>query len=154
MIDLQLNLVEQSGRGSFVPLLHPVTAKPLLDEQGQGIGVILAGHDSQHYQQMMQSIRRRNRDSAAERERNPDVPEPDTDEDARLLAAACVLRFVGFSYGDLSSPEPHAVANMFRRDPWIYDQIAASLYDRARFLNGSVANWSTTPDTSSEAGSR
>lgn len=144
MFDLDsLDTVKACDRGAALELRHPETRKPL------GVKITLAGADSEKYMKAANKIAANRANMAltpAKMKRTqqglpievtPEELEDRRDDALRLLAAATLSwEGVVVSGQEIACSEEEAF-KLYRKFPWIKDQVDAFVSDRANFLTGS-----------------
>jgi hypothetical protein len=127
VIDLAtLDTTRAAAEGVELELAHPVTRAPL------GVYIRIVGQDSARYRQRVI-------DQVNARRGRRDALDADTlTEDAVLLAARCTVGWRGLVIeGEEIAYAADAAAALYRRFPWIREQVIAGVEDRALFLPAS-----------------
>lgn len=125
-VDLNsLDIVAAAGAGAEIAILHPVTGKEL------GITITVIGADSERYRKNLRSLAsgRLNR-----KNRKPMDVEEAEEEGLDLLAKA-TLGWKGVVVDGAEIPfSKDEAKKLYRRFPWVKEQVDAAIVDRGNFL--------------------
>lgn len=130
---------EAATKGAWLQLKHPVSDEPLGVEEKKPVRWLIAGRDSDQfakYQMQQQTIRVQE----AARARGNWVPDPAKGvEEAISLLAACVLDWenTGFEEQESVPFSFDAARKIIQKEPWIGEQIAGWMNERANFFGAS-----------------
>jgi len=122
-----LDSINLNEDGSEMPVLHPVTMEPLLDENGQAATIRLAGMDSAAYRKATNAITNKRIKGGklvkftAER----------IESDALDLICECTLQWSGIT---VDGEVPKTAKELYSGRKWLRDQADAWIHDRANYL--------------------
>jgi len=119
------DLTKAQEEGIDVPILHPKTG----DEMG--IVVRVAGPDSARQRKARAAVN--NERLSKQRNKKPTVA--DLESDAIKVTAASVISWKGIEEnGKAVDYSTEAAEDIFKRHPWLYEQVASAVGDRAVFI--------------------
>jgi hypothetical protein len=127
----------KATKGAFLHLTHPGTGVFLYEKNEDGtanidkpVGLYLIGQDSTEYEQY--KYQKQNKARAALK------PQPVTaesvDNDARELMAAMTTGWENVSVNGNTTFSKATVLELYRAEPWAYEQASMFFVDRANFL--------------------
>lgn len=148
MLDLlQLDVRSQAAKPTRIDLVHPVTKKPL------GIYWKTIGRDADEFQRwVFQRADERTEEHAALKRRNRHAPVDQFSAQSLLDDQIEELVFMSRGYGDHDqddvlhegeAPMPYSKENaeyFLRKYPWMLEQVAAGVGNRALFMPASATN--------------
>jgi len=121
--------------------IHGVDEKPLFYEKdGQQFPVIInvSGAHSSQYRRVEQALRRR---KLKPKNFTGELIYEDTIE----KAAACTNGWEGFFInGKPIDPTPHNIKEVYKRAPWVLDQVTEAMHDHQSFFSNSSPTQSNT----------
>jgi predicted glycosyltransferase len=127
---------ETSTTGAPCVLTHPGTETDLEDKEGNKATLILAGEDSDQYQQVLRTQRRRRLDQALKGRKAGVTPEQ-LEAEALDLLVACTLSWKHIAIDGSETFSPTTARKLYEEYPWIREQAERFIGDRANFLPAS-----------------
>jgi len=113
---------------SEMPVLHPTTGEPLVDEKGQAVTIRLAGVDSDIYRKASNRIaNKRSKKGARSMKLTAELLEADTNE----LICACTRSWTNLTINDQVPKTPQEIYEGYK---WIRQQSEEWMSDRANYL--------------------
>ena len=120
----KLDIVSPANEGVWMELEHPVTGEPL------GVKIKLAGTDSDYYKK---ELRRQQNKRLKKGIRNINAEE--LEAEAVELLVACTLDWEGVELeGQALECNPENVRKIYKKFPWIKEQVDAFINNRANFI--------------------
>ncbi len=125
-IDLSsLDVVAAAETGAEIEILHPVTGKEL------GITITIVGADSERYRKNLRSLA----NSRLNRKARKTASLEEAEEDGLELLAKATLGWKGVVVDGAEIPfSPLEAKKLYKRFPWIKEQVDAAIADRRTFL--------------------
>jgi hypothetical protein len=127
-VDLSAYDTTLAEQGVSMPVKHPITGEPFMDEQsGEPVSLILLGEDSPEHRQFWSEVRRRNKG------KDFDLDMFTADELAGLVA--CTVRMNHVALGsDVVGADKSKIQKAYVKLPWLREQALAFHRSRANFL--------------------
>lgn len=140
-IEEQGEKAKEEDKGTEV-FIHGVDEKPAFytDEDGaeQPVTIIVAGMHSTQFRRAEELLRKRKlkaRNFTGEAVYDDNIEK----------VAACTLGWAGFTFkGEQVQCTPHNVKELYKKCPWVLDQVLEAMQDHARFFNSGSTRPSTT----------
>lgn len=135
-----LDTVSAAESGAVLELRHPTTAEVLAGASGRAITIRLAGQDSERYRKADRQAANR-RLNVAPGQRRVTLTAEGMESDATALMVACVIGWDGVQLdGQSLDCTPDNARLLFKRLPWVLEQVRAFVEDRGNFLKASSAS--------------
>ncbi len=129
----ELDTVKGADEGCEIELRHPTTG------EGLDAFITVIGEDSDHYQEHLRALQKKSVDSFV-RSRKVNGVDPE-EEGINLLAAATKSwRSLPPVDGKTLEFNPGNARTLYKRFPWIREQVAAAVRERANFLPKSATD--------------
>ncbi len=132
-LDLGTNLSEVATKGAFCHLSDPVTGVPLVDENGDPVGLILAGADGEQYAKAKAEVARKQLREQERQGRKWKWSAEAVEQGELDILVACSLGWKGASYGSDSTFTPDLMRKLYVKESWIKAQADAFVHERASF---------------------
>ena len=126
IMDLKdLDVVAAANRGADVELVHPITREPL------GSTITILGRDSDEYRA---AVAEQARKRAQSRNKGA-ISFTEVDDGALDILAACTTGWSGIvENGEPVQFSPAEARRIYKKYPWIREQVDEALADRSLFL--------------------
>lgn len=128
----ELDIVKGADEGHEFELRHPVTADPI------GAFITVIGEDSEKYQEQLRALRKKAADALVRARR---INALDDEEEGITLLVAATRGWRNLPPVD-GKPLDYSAGNarlLYKRFPWIREQVAGVIRERANFLPKSAA---------------
>ena len=136
-LDLHFGTRDAATQGTWLHLVHPVSAEPLYNGPDQPVRWRIAGRDSEQYQRKINQQQTRRIEDSAKTKAKSLTGERFTAEALDLLAV-CVLEVEHSVFdGQPLVGTFEAVRAVLQKEPWIAEQIEAVIMDRTLFFGAS-----------------
>ena len=114
--------------GTEMPVLHPTTGEPLVDDKGQAATITLAGVDSDIYRKITNKLtNKRYKKMSRSQKQTIEKVEAESLE----IICACTLGFKGISAG---GKEIKTAKELYAGRKWLVQQADEWMHDRANYL--------------------
>ena len=122
-----LDVVKSSNEGAEFELVHPVTGK------GLGIFISVLGNDSDTYRHAVEV--RAQRTLRKSKKQRQQISLEEAENQAIEILAACTIGWTGLVENGKEIPFSESNARaLYKKYPWMKDQVDAAIGDRALFL--------------------
>jgi len=143
-IDLQAAQAKKEDEGIVIHI-HGVDEIPLYykDHEGENkpVTITVAGAHSQKYRAVERELRKR-------KIKPKSLTSAQAFEDNMHKAVVCTLTWEGFNVnGQHVEPTAHNVEMVYKRCPWVYDQVVEAMHDHAAFFGDGSPSRETISDT-------
>lgn len=143
-IQAQAEQAKKEDEGIVVHI-HGVDEIPAYYEAPEGgekpVTITVAGAHSQKYRAVERDLRKR-------KIKPKSLTSQQAFEDNLFKAVACTITWEGFHVsGTFVEPTAHNVEMVYRRCPWVYDQVIEAMHDHAAFFGSGSPKQETTSDT-------
>lgn len=146
----QFDTTQASEQGVVMPVINPLTRKPLLTDDGDAITITLLGMDSNVYRKHASATLKR-RISPRGLNMNVDGME----DEAIELLVTCTTAWENIEIDGEKPPfSKQAVREAYGRFRWLREQADEFINDRANFLGKSLTTSSNTPTPNSSSRTR
>jgi len=138
MFDLaNLETTSVADAGVAMTVRHPVTSVPLTQDDGSPIVIVVAGEDSERFRRAVRENSNR-RLKAQQAGRSVRITAEELESDRLELAVSCTVNWSGFFVDGNELPfSSDAARAMYRRLPWMLEQVETFIADRQNFLKAS-----------------
>jgi hypothetical protein len=144
----KFDTAKAAASGALLQLRDPATDAPLVNEAGEAVGILLAGIDSEQYQQALRG--QQNRRLAKRGRKAGTLTAEELDADGLDLIVACTLGFQNVVVdGAHVEASPAAARAFYRRFPPFREQADEFIGERSHFLAKSSTTSQPTPSTNS-----
>lgn len=151
----QLDVGAKAEEGTQMPVRHPITGKPIFDEDGTPWTITLLGADSpSHTQALHKRANKRAKEGmkGGFRGRNLTAEQIDADE-LELLIHATKAWHIRLD-GELLGSSDEVKRDTYQRFQWLRDQAEAWMGDRANYLGEQSSSSSNSHEEPSSTQSR
>jgi len=125
----KLDTAAAADDGATLHILHPFTGERI------GMSIVVAGTDSDRYRTARNAMLRKSM-----RRRTPADPEQLLADDAHLLAASTISWSGAVMDGKEVPFSEQAAFDLYQRFPWLREQVAEFMGDRANFFPKNLMN--------------
>ena len=117
--------------GEFLNLLNPATGEPLLDDNGEQVGIYLLGKDSEVYRRAQRTITNRR----LSRKGSSAITAERIESEANEVLAHCTASWQGIVYqGDEVDCSFSMAKRIYTQIPWVKEQVDEFIAERANYL--------------------
>lgn len=150
MIDLDtLDTTTSANKGARMTVMHPITRKPVVDDEGREAYLILAGADSDRAAE----VDRQQTERRVER-RSLIITGAEINEERLEKLVGCTVEVVNMALNGrpIDVARPSSVRAMYDRLKWLRDDAERFIMDRGNFLPTASSSSVVTLNTNSAAG--
>lgn len=122
-----------SDTGSLT-LYHPTTDEPLKDDEGNFMWIEVYGLDSSHYKKILHDQTNRRLQKAQQTGTRAMVTAEQQEQMALELLAKCTKSWYIILDGGVPECTEQNALDLYKKYPWIRDQIDAFVHNRKAFL--------------------
>lgn len=135
-LELGTDLKKNANAGMPMTLRHPETGADM-EEGGEPVQLLLLGKDSDAYQRVERAFQK-DLTTAARRARSGAI-DPQVYEDHVVnRVVACTTGWRNCSYQGEETFSPELIRRLYRNEPWVLEQAAQFIEDRAHFTGAST----------------
>lgn len=131
--DLKTLSVDPDNQQAVLPLLHPNTFAPLIDEKGKEVTITLHGPDSTPVKKARRKIQDKNLSQSAKKRKLSLSSEQLELQSLEILVAA-TASWNNLSYEGDEKCSPENVRKVYENVPWIREQVDEFISERSHFL--------------------
>ena len=130
------NVVEKSGEARTMPIRHPVTNKPLVEDDGTPWELQLIGQDSREFTKRQHALaQKRIDDGTIVPGKRTKIDLEEIQDEAIDLLVLCTKGWKGIKLDGASLPfTPENCKMLYTQYPWIKEQADQFIANRANFL--------------------
>ncbi len=130
-----LSTKQKSEEGVVMTVEDPRTGEPLLDDQGEGVTITVAGSDSKAYRTYSRKIQNKRLKNLKPGQRSLNIDSEEMEEEALELMCKCTLGWSGIAWqGEALECTPQNAKMLFTELGWLREQVDIFITDRANFF--------------------
>ncbi len=128
-----LDVVSASNQGATLELIHPVTEEKIVDDDGNVMSITVLGTDSQTYRDILKARTRQR----LNQKKQSKIDLDEAEHKGLELLARCTMGWANiYDEGEKVPFSFEAALNLYKKYPWIKEQVDNFMADRSNFLKG------------------